>query len=111
MFETSSYLKDDCILIKCTVGVVRTYTETPKVYSIPVPPSNIGIQFGQLLESGEGSDIKFEVEGETFAAHKLVLAARSPVFRAQLFGLLKQQDTQYVKVEEVQAPVFKVYKS
>lgn len=107
VFETSSYLKDDCILIKCTVGVVRTYTETPKVYSIPVPPSNIGIHFGQLLESGEGSDMKFEVEGETFAAHKLVLAARSPVFRAQLFGLLKEQDTQYVTIEEVQAPVFK----
>ncbi|XP_031099134.1 BTB/POZ and MATH domain-containing protein 2-like [Ipomoea triloba] len=107
VFETSSYLKDDCILIKCTVGVVRTYTETPKVYSIPVPPSNIGMQFGQLLESGEGSDIKFEVEGDTFAAHKLVLAARSPVFRAQLFGPLKEEDTQYIIVEEVQAPVFK----
>lgn len=73
-----------------------------------MPASNIGLQFGKLLESGEGSDINFEVESEVFPAHKLVLAARSPVFRAQLFGPLKEQDTQYIKIEEMQAPVFKV---
>ncbi|XP_019178716.1 PREDICTED: BTB/POZ and MATH domain-containing protein 2-like [Ipomoea nil] len=105
--ETSEFLKDDCLLIQCTVGVVRTYIEAPKIYSIPVPASNIGLQFGKVLESGEGSDINFEVEGEVFPAHKLVLAARSPVFRAQLFGPLKEQNTQYIKIEEMQAPVFK----
>lgn len=41
-------------------------------------------------------------------AHKLVLAARSPVFRAQLFGPMKEQDTQCIKVEDIEAPVFKV---
>lgn len=111
MLETSDFLKDDCLLIQCTVGVVRTYIEAPKIYSISVPASNIGFHFGKLLESGEGSDINFEVEGEVFPAHKLVLAARSPVFRAQLFGPLKEQDTQYIRIEEMQAPVFKVWNS
>lgn len=107
LLETSDYLKDDRLLVQCTVGVVRSYNETPKTFSLPVPPSDIGIHFGQLLESGEGADIKFEVEGEVFAAHKLVLAARSPVFRAQLFGPLKEDNVQSIKVEEIQAPVFK----
>ncbi|XP_059660529.1 BTB/POZ and MATH domain-containing protein 1-like [Cornus florida] len=105
--ETSDYLKDDCLSVHCSVGVVRSRTEGPKVYHIPVPPSDIGQHFGQLLENGKGIDVKFEVNGETFAAHKLVLAARSPVFKAQLFGPMKDQNTQCIKIEDMEAPVFK----
>ncbi|XAR57180.1 hypothetical protein NMG60_11025233 [Bertholletia excelsa] len=105
--EVSDYLKDDCLLIQCTVGVIRSQTEGPKIYTIPLPPSDIGQHFGMLLESGEGADVNFEVDGQIFAAHKLVLAARSPVFRAQLFGPLKDQNTECIKVGEIKAPVFK----
>ncbi|KAG8370702.1 hypothetical protein BUALT_Bualt13G0010800 [Buddleja alternifolia] len=79
----------------------------PKIYSIPLPPSDIGLHFGQLLETGKGTDINLEVDGETFSAHKLVLAARSPVFRAQLYGPMKDQNAQCIKVEDMEATVFK----
>ncbi|KAJ6817100.1 BTB/POZ and MATH domain-containing protein 2-like [Iris pallida] len=105
--EASDYLKDDCLSIKCTVGVVRSHTEGPKICAIPVPPSNIAQHFGQLLESGKGTDVSFEVDGEIFAGHKLVLAARSPVFRAQLFGPMKDRNMQCIKVEDMQPAVFK----
>ncbi|KAL6564300.1 BTB/POZ and MATH domain-containing protein 2 [Orobanche minor] len=105
--ETSDYLKDDCLQVHCCVGVVRSHTEGPKIYSISLPPSDIGQHFGQLLESGKGTDVTFEVDGDTFSAHKLVLAARSPVFRAQLYGPMKDQNTQFIKVEDMEAPVFK----
>ncbi|KAI5680331.1 hypothetical protein M9H77_01558 [Catharanthus roseus] len=105
--ETSDYLLDDCLQVHCCVGVVRSHTEGPKIYSIPVPPSDIGLHFGQLLESGKGTDVTFEVNGESFTAHKLVLAARSPVFRAQLFGPMKDQNTQHIRVEDMESPVFK----
>ncbi|KAK8571725.1 hypothetical protein V6N13_047362 [Hibiscus sabdariffa] len=107
LLDTSDYLKDDCLSIRCCVGVVKSHTEGPKIYSIMVPPSDLGQHFGRLLESGKGADVQFEVDGEIFAAHKLVLAARSPVFRAQLFGPLKDQNTQCIRVEDVEAPVFK----
>ncbi|KZV40609.1 BTB/POZ and MATH domain-containing protein 2-like [Dorcoceras hygrometricum] len=107
ILESSDYLKDDCLQIHCSVGVVKSRTEAPKVYSILVPPSDIGQHFGQLLESGKGTDIKFEVDGDTFTAHKLVLAARSPVFRAQLYGPMKDEDTECIKIEDMEAPVFK----
>lgn len=106
--ESSDYLKDDCLSIKCVVGVVKSQTDGPKIYSITAPPSDIGQQFGKLLESGKCADVNFEVDGEIFAAHKLVIAARSPVFRAQLFGPLKDKDTRCIKVEDIEAPVFKV---
>ncbi|PON52863.1 Voltage dependent potassium channel [Trema orientale] len=105
--ETSDYLKDDCLSVNCIVGVVKSRTEGPKIYSIAVPPSNIGQHFGQLLESGKGTDVNFGVDGENFSAHKLVLAARSPVFRAQLFGPMKDQNTQSIKIEDMEPPVFK----
>ncbi|XP_074575296.1 BTB/POZ and MATH domain-containing protein 1-like [Curcuma longa] len=105
--ETSDYLKDDCLLVNCTVGVVRSHTEAPKIYTISVPPSNIAQHFGQFLQSGEGTDVCFEVDGEMFNAHKLVLAARSPVFRAQLFGPMKDRNLHCLKVEDMEAPVFK----
>ena len=108
LLETSDYLKDDCLSISCCVGVVKSHTEGPKIYSIVVPPPGLGQHFGRLLESGKGADVKFEVQGETFNAHKLVLAARSPVFRAQLFGPLKDRNTQCIRVEDMEAPVFKV---
>lgn len=105
--EQSDYLKDDCLLIRCIVGVVKTHTEGPKLYRIPLPPSDMGQQFGQLLETRKGTDVNFEVDGEVFPAHKLVLAARSPVFRAQLFGPMKEKSTGCLKVEDIEAPVFK----
>ncbi|XP_057424223.1 BTB/POZ and MATH domain-containing protein 2-like [Lotus japonicus] len=104
--EASDYLKDDCLSVTCSVGVVKSHTEGPHLFSISVPPSDINRQFGNLLESGKGSDVSFEVNGEAFAAHKLVLAARSPVFKAQLFGPMRDQ-TQCIKVEDMEAPVFK----
>lgn len=105
--ETSDYLKDDCLQVHCCVGVVKSRTEGPKTYSIHVPPSDIGQQFGQLLECGKGTDVCFQVKDETFSAHKLVLAARSPVFRAQLFGPMKDQNTRCIIVEDIEPPVFK----
>ncbi|GMY27556.1 BTB/POZ and MATH domain-containing protein 2-like [Fagus crenata] len=108
LLETSDYLKDDCLIIHCCVGVVKTHTEGPKIYSIAVPPSDIGQHFGKLLESEKRTDVTFEVDGEIFAAHKVVLAARSPVFMAQFFGPMKDQNSQCIKVEDIMAPVFKV---
>ncbi|XP_057507669.1 BTB/POZ and MATH domain-containing protein 2-like [Actinidia eriantha] len=107
LLETSDYLKDDCLSVHCSVGVVSSHTEGPKIYSISVPPSDIGQHFGKLLESGKGTDVNFEVNEEIFAAHKLILAARSPVFRAQLFGPMKDHNTHCIKIEDMEAPVFK----
>nr|VDC92731.1 unnamed protein product [Brassica oleracea] len=108
LLESSDYLKDNCLLVRCCVGVVKSHTEGPRSYNIPVPVSDLGHQFGKLLESGKGVDVTFQVDGETFPAHTLVLAARSPVFRAQLFGPLKNQNTKRIDIEDMEAPIFKM---
>lgn len=107
VLETSDYLKNDTLSITCTVGVVVSSTQGPKPYSIAVPPPDMGDHFGVLLDSGEGCDVTFGVEEETFHAHKLVLAARSPVFKAQLFGPMRERNSGTLVIEDMQPPVFR----
>ena len=55
--------------------------------SLMVPPPVLQRHLGNLLDSELGGDVTFEVDGgELFAAHRCVLAARSSVFKAELFG-------------------------
>ncbi|CAL9773209.1 unnamed protein product [Musa acuminata subsp. burmannicoides] len=105
--ETSDYLKDDCLIMHCTVGVVRNRIETPTQFSLSVPSPDLGQCLKELLKSGIGSDIVFHVGDETFKAHKRILAARSPVFNAQFYGLVGNPNVDRVDVEDVEPPVFK----
>ncbi|KAJ8747355.1 hypothetical protein K2173_012935 [Erythroxylum novogranatense] len=105
--ETSDYIKDDCLVMNCTVGVVSTRLEGPKQYSIHVPPSDMGQGFKEMFDSEVGCDIVFEVGGETFKAHKLILAARSHVFRAQLFGPVGDHNLDKVVVNDINPSIFK----
>lgn len=107
MLETSDYLKDDCLKINCTVGVVRSTIDCSSLHTIQVPDPDIGAHFGMLLENMEGSDIIFNVAGEKFHAHKLVLAARSPVFRTEYFDG-QDVDEQEIVVTDMEPEVFKV---
>ena len=64
---------------------------------------------GDLLLSEKGADVVFDVGGQTFAAHRCVLAARSPVFSAELLGTMKESNntTGVVRVDDMEAQVFK----
>ncbi|KAG9452039.1 hypothetical protein H6P81_004943 [Aristolochia fimbriata] len=107
MLETSDFLKDDCLKINCTVGVVVSAMDCSRLHSIRVPESDIGTHFGMLLENQEGSDVAFHVDGEKFYAHKLVLAARSSVFRDQFFKADEEDSKQEIVVTDLEPKVFK----
>ena len=107
MLETSDFLKDDCLKINCTVGVVVSEIDCPRLHPIQVPESDIGSHFGMLLENEEGSDITFNVFGEKFYAHNLVLAAGSPVFEAE-FSDRMEEDNNEIVVTDMEPKVFKV---
>uniref|UniRef100_A0A0E0EY50 BTB domain-containing protein n=1 Tax=Oryza meridionalis TaxID=40149 RepID=A0A0E0EY50_9ORYZ len=109
-FEKSKYLKDDCFTIRCDMVVMREIRALRKQHLCPFP-HDLKQQLGDLLETGKGADVVFEVGGETFAAHRYVLAARSPVFSAEFFGSMKESDAAaggVVRIEEMEAQVFKV---
>ncbi|CAL1374580.1 unnamed protein product [Linum trigynum] len=76
--------------------------------SITVPDSNLDQGFKELLESEVGWDIVFHVGDEAFRAHKSILAARSPVSRAQFFGPAGDPNLNEVTVDDILPSVFKV---
>jgi speckle-type POZ protein len=103
ILERSEYLKDDSFTIRIQIHVVK---ETP---SILVPPPDIQQHFASLFLSMECADVEFRVGGETFVAHRLVLAARSPVFNAELYSPMKEGVvTNTIQIDDMEALVFKV---
>ncbi|XP_026458858.1 BTB/POZ and MATH domain-containing protein 3-like [Papaver somniferum] len=106
-FETSNYLKDDCLSIHCIVGVLQERTRVEERKVIPVPPSDMSQNLKGLLQSEIGSDVTIQVGNELFRAHKSILAARSPVFRAQFFGLVGNPDKEKVAIEDFDPFAFK----
>ncbi|KAJ4828332.1 BTB/POZ and MATH domain-containing protein 4 [Turnera subulata] len=106
MLEQSDFLKDDCLKIHCTVGVVVSAIDCSRLHTVKVPESDIGSHFGSLLENEECSDITFNVCGEKFRAHKLVLAARSPVFETDLTDAM-EEDNHEVDIADIEPKVFK----
>nr|TKV92735.1 hypothetical protein SEVIR_9G179600v2 [Setaria viridis] len=112
--EGSKHLRDDSFAVRCYVVVTdefRTMQETPEVTapaSVSVPPSDLHKHVGALLLTEKGADVLFDVAGQTFAAHRCVLAARSPVFSAELLGVMKESDTgAVVHIDDMEAWVFK----
>ncbi|KAF3558020.1 hypothetical protein F2Q69_00017675 [Brassica cretica] len=99
---------DGChgLIINCTVGVVRARLEGPKQFGIVLPPSNMGQGLKDLLDSELGCDITARVGDETYKAHKLILAARSPVFRAQFYGPVGNNSVGRVVIEDMEPSIF-----
>ncbi|CAL4983157.1 unnamed protein product [Urochloa decumbens] len=103
--EESCLLSDDqdFFRIRCDVTVIRE----------PHPGDDMRRQLGDLLANQEaGRDVTFEVGGEQFTAHRCVLAARSTVFMAELFGgpgKLQQNaaNTSHIRVQGMEPKVFK----
>ncbi|CAL4979508.1 unnamed protein product [Urochloa decumbens] len=104
----SSYVKDDSFQIRCDVTVFKEIrVETATIESQIVPPPDLHRHLGDLLASDIGGDVTFEVGGETFPAHKYMLAARSSVFKAELFGPMKENATDQIRIDDMEPRVFK----
>eukprot|EP01119_Soliformovum_irregulare_P019157 TRINITY_DN6012_c0_g1_i4.p1 TRINITY_DN6012_c0_g1~~TRINITY_DN6012_c0_g1_i4.p1 ORF type:complete len:418 (-),score=78.35 TRINITY_DN6012_c0_g1_i4:307-1560(-) len=64
--------------------------------------------FGQLVNNPQYSDVVFSLEGGTkrVYAHRIILAARSEMFRALLFGGMKESREAEIPLEEIKYEVF-----
>ncbi|TVU42441.1 hypothetical protein EJB05_08846, partial [Eragrostis curvula] len=98
--EDLGYLKDDCLEIECDVTIIQEN-------EVEVPPSGVVDDLGKLLDSEDGKDVTLKVKEETFRAHKIVLAMRSPVFKAEFYGPMSDKRKRSIVVEDMQPLVFK----
>ncbi|PUZ39012.1 hypothetical protein GQ55_9G245200 [Panicum hallii var. hallii] len=112
--EKSTHLKGDSFTVRCDIVIVNEFrTEEATAVDAPprfvsVPPSSLHQHLGDILLAEKGADVVFDVGGQTFAAHRCVLAARSPVFSAELFGTMKESNTAgVIHVDDMEPQVFK----
>ncbi|KAF7098972.1 hypothetical protein CFC21_100666 [Triticum aestivum] len=100
--------KDNSFTIRCDIVVKNpTWNTSPFIL---VPPPDMPRNISDFLLAGEGTDVVCRVGDETFAAHRCVLAARSTVFRAALFGPMKEGTSStaaVVQIDDMHAAVFK----
>ncbi|KAL6654222.1 hypothetical protein ACP70R_007687 [Stipagrostis hirtigluma subsp. patula] len=106
--ESTSHSKDDSFCIRYDVTVVKEiHAVAARRQSLTVPQPNLQHHFSDLLASEVGGDVVFEVSGETFTSHRYILAARSSVFMAELFGPMKEKKEARVQIDDMEARVFK----
>ncbi|KAJ1269241.1 hypothetical protein BS78_07G195800 [Paspalum vaginatum] len=74
---------------------------------IPAPPSDICEHLGTLLDTTDGTDVSFTIDGEVFQAHRAMLAARSPVFRAELLGSMSEAKMTSINLLDIAPATFK----
>ncbi|KAG2563446.1 hypothetical protein PVAP13_8KG382606, partial [Panicum virgatum] len=95
--ERRGYVRNDRLRIRCDITVLQVIIQhhddedaadaaAMAKKLVDVPPPDLLRGLGHLLSTGDGADVVFEVGGEAFSAHRCILAARSPVFRAELLG-------------------------
>lgn len=58
----------------------RKKNELQKHSIVPSSDPDLSVFLFRLLEQGQHSDVKFQVHGQTFQAHRCVLSARSEYF-------------------------------
>ncbi|KAL7098211.1 hypothetical protein ACP275_09G002800 [Erythranthe tilingii] len=107
VLEESSYLKDDRLKIECTLEVLST--EIMASSSISSVPQRYDLEsfLLDMLESGEDSDVIFNVEGMEFRAHKSMLSACSSVFESMFASHLTCHQQQQVVITGIEPQVFK----
>ncbi|KAF7018523.1 hypothetical protein CFC21_031804 [Triticum aestivum] len=93
-------------IIRCVLTVIGEPRSEVRRNHVLVPGRSLQDQLEDMRKKGEGADVTFSVCGQLFHAHRCLLAARSPVFKAELFGPMKEKATRSIKVEDIEPPIF-----
>ncbi|CAL4986487.1 unnamed protein product [Urochloa decumbens] len=129
--KSAYYLCGDSFRVRCDITVITETIVPPAMPVIVVPPPDNIIKeakkdedapperfvivpapdmhrhLAHLLSSGEGANVALEVDGETFKAHRSILA-RSPVFKAELLSPMEEgTSTSCVSIKDIEARIFK----
>ncbi|XP_044328863.1 BTB/POZ and MATH domain-containing protein 1-like [Triticum aestivum] len=95
------------LTIRCDLTVItepHVVVNRNKLFLLPQP--DLAGHLQQMWKGGQGADATFIVRDQSFKAHRCLLAARSPVFKAELSGPTKQTATQCIKIEDTEPSSF-----
>ncbi|VAH52152.1 unnamed protein product [Triticum turgidum subsp. durum] len=109
-FAEKSKLKSSSHLltIRCVLTVIKEPPTECRRNLIVVPPSKLPCNIERTLKDGKGADVTLLVGGREFSAHRFMLAAQSPVFDAQLFGPMMDEETRCIEVIDMDPAIFEM---
>ena len=103
-------LAEDQLTLCCKVSIVGALFNTPGENITPAikdPRHMMADDLGELWENSLFTDCCLFVAGQEFRAHKAILAARSPVFRAMFEHEMVERLTNRVDINDLDPKVFK----
>ncbi|PNT61888.1 hypothetical protein BRADI_5g22356v3 [Brachypodium distachyon] len=103
--KPSPDINSGCLMIRCVL-IVIVIREPHKRVRLEAPDSNLKDHLRQMWKDGQGADVTFSVGGQMFNAHRCLLAARSPVFKAELFGPMKEKELQCIQIDDIEPAIF-----
>ncbi|KAK1685545.1 hypothetical protein QYE76_046393 [Lolium multiflorum] len=87
---------------RCVVTVIHQPRTVRRRKLILATQPTLRESLEHMLKAGEGEDVTFSVGDQLFNAHRCVLASRSPVFKAELIGPMKEAATRCIKVDDME---------
>ena len=101
--QSDELLPDDTLTICCQVEDVG---ETESEQLAKRAKLQVADDLRKHVTGGSYSDVTFTVSGRQFPAHKVLLAARSPVFAAMFRPGMRESHTNRVDVPDIDSDVF-----
>jgi speckle-type POZ protein len=92
---------DNYFVVMCFVDIDWTTASSEEELS------DLGHDLAIMWDKQEHTDVSFNVGGECFYAHRLVLAARSPVFKAELYGQMAESKMASITIQDMEASTFR----
>ncbi|XP_028811057.1 speckle-type POZ protein-like [Denticeps clupeoides] len=106
MDKEAGILLDDALTVTCEIQVLcrSKNTQHPQV---KMPEYSMADELGDLWDQSLFPDCSLFVAGQEFQAHKAILAARCPVFRAMFTHDMMERQTNRVEIHEMEPEVLK----
>ncbi|KAL6030371.1 hypothetical protein STEG23_034376 [Scotinomys teguina] len=109
--HASWIIPDNRLTLLCKVSMVQGYfniSNQNRKPGIQIPRCTLTGELGELWENSSFTDCCLVVSGQEFQAHKAILAARSPVFRAMFEHDMRESKSNRILMHDLEPQVFKV---
>ncbi|XP_040596827.1 speckle-type POZ protein-like isoform X1 [Mesocricetus auratus] len=103
-------LEDNELSLRCKVTVAQDslgFSDETTMPGIQVPRCTLADELGELWENSFFTDCCLVVAGQEFRAHKAILAARSPVFRAMFEHDMQESRTNRIEIHDLEPQCFR----
>ncbi|KAL6030365.1 hypothetical protein STEG23_034370 [Scotinomys teguina] len=103
-------LPHEKLTLLCKVSMLQdsfSISDQKRKQGIQVPRCTLAGELGELWENSCFTDCCLVVAGQEFRAHKAILAARSPVFRAMFEHDMEESKRNRVEIHDLEPQVFK----